>query len=279
MQEQLIEIIEQPGSPNLYWARASLPHPLVDMRRGMRFEMELPVRMFPFLKDAETAQRTPEEWQKLMMEGLNQITEVAGSSARLPEWQSRLVATGGLLMVYPEAKKRLLEEGFNRDELEKMPVAQVVAVQTSRAQKRVYHQVFKWTSLPYSQQGTRADDSFRRMLADMGGPEQSSVADPLFLARLLLPGVQQAMNAEIRLQANFAALQTIEALRMHAAASGGELPKALEDVTIVPVPLNPATDQPFPYEFRDGVATLTVPPPIGAQAFNGKKYVLRMKGR
>ncbi len=279
MQEQLIEIIEQPGSPNLYWALASLPHPLVDMRRGMRFEMELPVRMFPFLKDAETAQRTPEEWQKLMMEGLNQITEVAGSSARLPEWQSRLVATGGLLMVYPEAKKRLLEEGFNRDELEKMPVAQVVAVQTSRAQKRVYHQVFKWTSLPYSQQGTRADDSFRRMLADMGGPEQSSVADPLFLARLLLPGVQQAMNAEIRLQANFAALQTIEALRMHAAASGGELPKALEDVTIVPVPLNPATDQPFPYEFRDGVATLTVPPPIGAQAFNGKKYVLRMKGR
>jgi hypothetical protein len=278
MQEQLVEIIDQPGSPNLYWALASLPRPLIDMRRGMRFEMDMPERMFPFLKDAETAQRTPEEWQKLMVESSKQIKELAGTSTQPPEWQSRLVATGGLLIVYPEAKKRLMEEGFQRDELEKMPVAQVVAIQALRAQKQVYHNVFKWTSLPYSQQGTRAGDSFMRMLAEMGGPDQSSVADPLMLARLLLPGVQGAMMAEIRLQTNFAALQTIEALRMHAAANGGQLPKSLEEVSIVPVPMNPATDKPFPYEFRDGVATLTAPPPVGAPPVWGKKYVLRMKG-
>jgi len=276
MQDELIEIIDQPGSPNLYWALASLPRPLVDLRRGMRFEMEMPERMFPFLKDAETAQRTPEEWQKLMVEGLTNISQVAGTSARMPEWQSRLTAAAGLMIVYPEAKKRLIEEGMNREALEKMPVAQVVAIQASRAQKRVYHNVFKWTTLPYSQQGTRADVSMKGMIAEMGGVGQITAADPLFLARLLLPAVTSAVNAETRLQSTFAALQTIEALRLHAAASGGELPKSLEDVTIVPIPLNPGTDKPFPYELRGNKATLTVPPPAG-QPGQGRMYVIQME--
>ncbi|MBC7852533.1 MAG: hypothetical protein IAF94_03770 [Pirellulaceae bacterium] len=279
MQDQLVEIIDQPGSPNLYWALASLPRPLVDLRRGMRFEMEMPERMFPFLKDAETAQRTPEEWQRLMVESLNQLNEIGGTSTRPPEWQSRLAATAGLMMVYPESKKQLLEEGFDRDELEKMPAAQVVAIQASRAQKRVYHNVFKWSSLPYSQQGSRADQSMKTMIAEMGGIGQVTAADPLFLARLLLPAVTAAMNAEIRLHSNFAALQTIEALRMHAAAHGGQLPSSLEDVTIVPVPLNPATDKPFPYELKGGVATLVVPAASGQQEGQGKKYVIRMEAR
>ena len=279
MQEELIEIIDQPGSPNLYWALASLPRPLVDMRRGMQFELDLPERMFPFLKDAETAQRTPEEWQKLMVESFDHITEAAGTQSRAPEWQSRLVATAALAMVYSDAKKRLLDEGFDRESLEKLPVAQVVAIQASRAQKRVYQNVFKWSSLPYFQQGTHAEDSFKSMMAEWGGPGQMTAADPLLLARLLLPGVQQAMSAEIRTQLNFAALQTIEALRMHAAANGGKLPNSLQDVTIVPVPVNPATNQPFVYELKDGVATLTAQPIDGLPAALGKIYVIRMEAK
>lgn len=281
MQDQLVEIIDQPGSPNLYWAIASLPRPLIDLRRGLRFELDMPERMFPFLKDAETTPRTPDEWQRLMVEGFNNINVAGGDQQRLPEWQSRLAATAGLMMVYPECKKRLLEEGFDRDALEKMPVAQVVAIQASRSQKRVYHEVFKWTSLPYSQQGSRSDESLKVMIAKMGGPGQISAADPLLLSRLLLPAVNNAMQAEIRLHSRFAALQTIEALRMHAAANDGQLPKSLEEVTIVPVPLNPATDKPFPYEVQDGVATLLVPPPAGqpSASWNSTKYVIRMEVR
>jgi hypothetical protein len=185
------------------------------------------------------------------------------------------------MMVYPECKKRLIEEGFDREALEKMPVAQVVAIQASRAQKRVYHEVFKWTSLPYSQQESRSDESLKVMIAKMGGPGQISAADPLLLSRLLLPAVNSAMFAEVRLHSRFAALQTIEALRMHAAANDGQLPKTLEEVTIVPVPLNPATDKPFPYEVQDGVATLLVPPPAGqpSASWNSTKYVIRMEVR
>ncbi len=62
------------------------------------------------------------------------------------------------------------------------------------------------------------------------------------------------------------------------AANRGHLPKSLEDVTIVPVPLNPGTERPFSYELNDGVATLTVAPPAGRPAAEGKKYVIRMEG-
>jgi hypothetical protein len=279
MQDELVEIIDQPGSPNLYWALASLPRPLVSIQRGMRFEMDMPERMLPFLKDAETAQRTPEEWQKLLVDCMKSLPEIDGSSSKMPEWQSRLVATAGLMMLYPDCKRRLIDDGMSRDELEKMPVAQVVAIQASRAQKRIYHEVFKWSALPYSQQGTKAEETTKRLVAEMGGPGQITAADPLFLGRLLLPAVHSAMAAEVRLQTRFAAIQTIEALRMYAATHDGQLPKALEDVTIVPVPLNPATDKAFPYEFKDGVATLTVPPPLGRPASEGRNYVIQMEGK
>ncbi len=38
---------------------------------------------------------------------------------------------------------------------------------------------------------------------------------------------------------------------MHAAANQGSFPKALDDVTIVPVPKDPVTGQAFVYTYKD----------------------------
>ena len=48
------------------------------------------------------------------------------------------------------------------------------------------------------------------------------------------------------------------AVRMQAARDGGKLPAALADVTVVPVPNNPRTGQPFPYCVDGNRATLEV---------------------
>ena len=70
-----------------------------------------------------------------------------------------------------------------------------------------------------------------------------------------------------------ARLQAIEALRMHAAATGS-LPEKLDDVTIVPVPSDPATGGPFLYT-RDGdVGVLDVTDEVGM-----KRADLRMPVR
>jgi hypothetical protein len=102
------------------------------------------------------------------------------------------------------------------------------------------------------------------------------------LTSLLLPAVSGVMQAEVRMARNLAALQMIEAIRMHAAAGGGKLPAALAEVTIVPVPRNPATGEPFPYTFGTvaGTATLDVPPVSGqTPQQDGKRFVIRLKAK
>jgi hypothetical protein len=52
-------------------------------------------------------------------------------------------------------------------------------------------------------------------------------------------------------------LTTVEAIRSYAAANNGELPAQLSDITETPVPLNPATGEPFEYRVDNGTATLS----------------------
>lgn len=259
MNEVLVELIDQPGSANMYWAVTALPRPLVDMQRALRAEMELPVRMFPFLKDAETVERSAEEWQRLMAQALQDIQGLGGMGpSHLPSWQAKLAVAGALLKAYPEAKQLLLEAGYPQEKLDKMPVAQVVAIQASRANRHAYHEMFKWSLLPYPESNNRMEEAVQKLQREgyLGG--RFAVNDPLMISSLLLPAVSNTTHASARIDREFAALRALEAIRMHAAVNG-TLPASLADVAIVPVPENPATGEAFPYAVQDGVARLTLP--------------------
>jgi hypothetical protein len=68
---------------------------------------------------------------------------------------------------------------------------------------------------------------------------------------------------------------------MHAAATG-KLPASLAEIEIVPVPLNPATGQPFVYSLdaAAGAATLEFPAAGNLPArHDAKRYVIRLKGK
>jgi hypothetical protein len=67
------------------------------------------------------------------------------------------------------------------------------------------------------------------------------------------------MQAETRLDRRVAALRVVEAIRIHAAANDGKLPDTLDEVTIVPVPIDPATSTPFEYIREGEAARLTCP--------------------
>ena len=54
------------------------------------------------------------------------------------------------------------------------------------------------------------------------------------------------------------ALMVVEALRMHAWENAGRLPASLDEITVVPVPENPATGEPFPYHLDGDTASLDV---------------------
>jgi hypothetical protein len=276
MNAEVEDWIGSPDSPNLYWSLASLPKPLVDLRPALEQEVRFPELMFPFLKDAEKSQRSPEEWQRVLSEAVRQIS----SNLDLPlskrqqnpleKIQSDLAVMALIMRAYPIAKEELKKSGFEAEKLEKMPVAQVVTIHMQRIVREIGDEFSKGAYLPTKQREEFYAGLDKRMQSDrMMGPNSREVIP---LASLLMPAVGQALSAHTRLERDFAALQTLEAIRAHLAETGS-LPEKLSDITLLPLPLNPVTNEPFEYRLVDGKATLEVPPVRkGMSPQLGKRY-------
>ncbi len=284
--ESLRDWIAAPGSPNLYWAVASLPRPLVDLNRGLQYERGLAEQMFPALKDAETAQRSPDEWRRVVQQAIRAGALLGNEDVLSPsattDAQANVISTLLLVKIYPEAKRRLLAAGFDPQQVEAMPVAQVVTIQTARVTKYAYQELLKWTALPYDQASARMQASEARLKE-----ERILVSDASFsqgalpIAPLLMPALAAVRHAQARLDRNLAALQLVEALRWHAAVHQGQLPATLDAITVVPLPRNPVTGQPFTYRLENHVGILDLPPLPGQKAQqSGVRYeiVIRQGG-
>jgi len=278
MNGELLKLM-QVSDANYYWALASLNEPVINMRPAIEYEMNLPYQVFAFLKDAETADRSPDEWRRLIVDCLRILPELeSASTGRVPQWQTELLAAGAIAKLYPPAKERLLADGLPRERVEAMSAAQVVAIHTARSVRFAYDEVGKLFYLSPPESIGRSGRVMDRLQQSGLLGSQFSGAEGLPLASLLLPAVSNVKQAGLRLDRERAALMAIEALRMHAAASG-KLPAALSDVNVVPVPVNPTTQQPFPYQIdAAGVATFEVPAPAGFPArYYAKRYVIRVR--
>lgn len=277
MNASVLDWIEA-GGPNLYWALAGLPDPLVDVRLALQQETHLPVQIFPFLEDPEHATHTAEEWREILGQSIQQLAQLADSGNESSHLWPQTMATGLLLVGYSAAKQELIDSGMDAAQVEAMPVAQVVAIQSARAYRTTYQELMKWTLLPYWQsyrqmRATSADLQRRGLL---GTPGQLPTVLPV--ANLLLPAIDAAVFAPVRMQREIAALQTIEALRMFAASHDGQFPQSLEQLQQCPAPWDPATGTFIDYRLQDGAAVLTLPPPEGqSPQQDGKRYELRFR--
>jgi hypothetical protein len=261
MNEPLVELLEAPGAPNMYWAIAALPQPMVDVRKALEFERGFPEQIFPFLKDAETVERSPQEWQRILEQSVANIGQLTSdlqmTNANTPEWMQRAGVVMMLAKVYPRAKQDLVASGMDAKKVEEMSVAQVVAIQTARHTRESYDDVFKAMLLPYPESLKVA-----MKLEELNRKRTSSTVfmgtQGLPIAQMLMPATISVKRAEIRGPRQFAVLQVAEAIRMHAAKTG-ELPETLSEISVVPVPVNPVTREPFPYRLTDSGAMLEMP--------------------
>ena len=249
--QSVIELISAPDSPNLYWALSELPRPVVPMRESMNLEMSLGLRMFPALLDVEEKEHSAQEWTRLVQTTINDLNAASGllEGAIIPKDKTLAqVTTAGLaLFVYPAAKQRLIDSGESSDEVEAMSVSQVLLIDTAREFQKIADDMEKWTFVPYQQR--RKIRFPNRSFEDGFGP---------LLADLLLPATAAAYTAQMRVQWQIDALRAVEALRMHAAATGS-LPKSLDEVTVVPVPRNPITEKNYEYRLDGNTAVLDLP--------------------
>lgn len=262
-----VDLIANPDSPNLYWALTELPQPAIDLRRAARFEMGFGPRMFPFIDHADTAEHSPQEWNWLYTKALGDLTNVTGQlsianqpdvSPQVKDTQVGLAATGLALLGYTHAKARLVAQGMDPQRVEQMSVGQVMAVYSERVYRKYSDEFEKSWYLPFTDMRFSGQELERRVIEAMpfGTGEDREV---LPIVSFLLPAMYSARSAQVRLERDIAALRVIEALRMYAAEHNRQLPASLEDIKAVPVPLNPATAQPFVYHLNGGTAVLELP--------------------
>lgn len=253
----LDELIGQAGSPSLFWAIADLPSPFLDMRKGMQGERAMLDSELRFLDESGPMSEAQLTKAVARMQQLHDAMHLQKGKRDARAWLDGRARDEAHVAA---ARKRLVEFGLVEKKVKEFPALQVVLLDEKYGFLALRDDTMKAVALPYWQ---------ARPLFD-AIPEKRS--DELLLGGFGV-GVNKVRTAQVRLEQRFALLRHVEALRLHAAANGGKLPKKLDDVRL-PLPLDPASNRPMSYTLDGGTATLTATTPLGDAATWTVRYVI-----
>ncbi len=248
-----LDLIEHPEAPNLYWAFASLPDPLISLVDALEFDRRAIYRYVPLLQEVDQTPRSPEYWRQFLIRSTPGFQRIAramvGRSDVIddPE-ESRLAFVTAVMAEFPAARKYLVEE--LRIPPEK--VAEYSAIQTVLLawldKAAVLGDSMELAgSVPYWRLGGRVAEVSRSV-------EFTERDWGALLLGILAPGFHIVQTTASTRQV-VAMIETVEAIRDQASRNGGTLPKTLEELTLKP-PFDPATGKPFQYEVDGNRATL-----------------------
>ena len=264
-------LIEQPDSPNLYWALSTLPKPLVDIRPGLDGEDRLTESFLPGIAELRKGPLIAERALELTsssMKAFQQLTNAGG----LVDLGLRLGLTVHAEANQEAARKELIARGRSAREVAAMPAVQAVFLNSFERYRDLADDYRKWFLLG----GPDAVIGIEKIAERLKKLKVDSKDDPLTHVLLgLLPAAEKVFFSFARTERRVAQLRALEAIRLHAAASG-QLPKELADIKKVPVPNDPMTGKPFVYELVEGGFTLTPNDPK-ATAHLGHKYEVAMR--
>jgi hypothetical protein len=252
MLAELDVLLAQPDAPNLYWALTALPRPVVNMRTAMENEQELGVWLVPEITDLDRS-RTAAEWSALL----------ARLHTRLMHLQKTAVAVNGKVIevgeditlpqfraaYLPEARAYFKERNRSTEGMSDDQVLVLSIADRYRELRDDWYKLFYLSSpeaAPYYNEPMEPKQEFKK--------------GPVAMFAWLLPTIVSVKIAETRPDRKVAALRIVEALRMHAAKEG-RLPESLDEIKIVPIPIDPMTGKPFAYHREGATAVLSGPPP------------------
>ncbi|HEY3391294.1 MAG TPA: hypothetical protein VGK58_01210 [Lacipirellulaceae bacterium] len=255
---QILDYVQQPGAPNLYWALTMLPRPLIEMNDALDVESQGLEHSFPELKDVETVQRTPDEWREVFhrfaSDAMKQMSVDRRSDSLAEQAKSRAELDDICEKMLPVAKRALIDGGMPAAQIEAMPTHQVALLYTRAAYHRLFDAATKYYTLPYPD----AIVGIEKTIAD-SQRDDAQMREIVPLARHTLGAVKVTRMAIERNDRQIATLRVIEALRLYAGAHDGQLPKQLSDIIEVPIPDDPVTGLPFEYKLDEGAARLSGP--------------------
>jgi hypothetical protein len=264
------DFIERLGAPNLYWALATLPRPLIDLRAAQDWEYGMLEQVFPDLGDLNR-ERTAEQWDSVLRRVRTAAQRLVAQDKELKESLRLLKNTApsdpaAKSPDFPKARTFVARtRGLPDAKVQALPPAQVLVLYLAGTYHEYRDQLYRASYLPYSQ-ARALWEGWEKQLR--GAP----TSEGQWLAHVLLPALPRVFSAQARLERHLAALRLIEALRMYAAAHAGQLPDKLNDVTEVPLPNDPGTGRPFEYSRHGTTATLVSQVPGDPLPNNGLRY-------
>jgi len=256
MADQVEALLQASGAPNLYWALTDLHRPFIDLRMPAQSErMIVSSLVSPLLEGGSDARTTP-----LSIQQIQERLEHFMGTPPYQRTEFRLFLIAVTAKAYPEAKRFLLSQGLSAETVEAMPHIQVVFLFSLAEYDRLLDEMMKWQGLPYWQARPGLEKSMDAVREDK---IKAGDLERIPLAAYLLPAMQRVFLASSQLDRKLAALRCIEAIRLYAAGHDGKLPAALNEITEVPLPIDPVTGKDFEYKMADGKAVLSAPPPPG----------------
>ncbi|MDB5298851.1 MAG: hypothetical protein JWO87_514 [Phycisphaerales bacterium] len=246
--------VAQPDAPNLYWALSDLPQPFVDLHAIAQYERAIPYFTFPVLLEARSGPVAPEKWTRFIT-ALPRVSMSGYARDEGDTFESRARAALLTARVAPRARAYLLSTGMLREQVEAMPIDQVVGLYFLDEYRRSSEETWKAWELPFwegAEQLFRAQQELE--------PAKQGIDSPMLA---FVPALTRMRSHFAQVDREAALLRTIEALRDYAARHEGQPPDTLDQIKNLPIPLDPVTGKAFGYERSGQTAVLTAPPPPG----------------
>ena len=244
--DRVVELVAALNSENMYWALTTLPRPLVDLRPSVELELAKLSDLLGECGDVDHA-RTEEEWLAFESRLFAVYAENIGE-----KWLSgsQLNAIRGQML---EVARRELPAKLeiNNESVAAMCDAEALVRWFLDEHLAISHEIATAIALEPTQASSKlvALERHFRLVGD----KEADFSDFFFL----LGSPYSAYLGVQRIERQIDALRVVEALRHHAATHDGQFPVSLDEITEIPVPVDPITGLPFGYRLDDDSALLS----------------------
>jgi hypothetical protein len=251
MNRQVREYVQQPGSPNLYWALTDLPTPMIEMHRALEIERMGIQLTFPVTAQARTAKKTADEWKADFMQVFrDKVFELPDTGTEAESFSPEAIERRCDDRL-PAAKKYLIESGLPETEVAEMPKFQIAMLYSLALIHENMDDATRYYRLPFPEAIAAMTAAAKRV--------ENDDREIVPISQRMMPALKVSYVAPPRLERKIDMLRVFEALRLYAAGHNGKLPEALANVTEAPIPNDPATGKAFDYKLTGDRATLRGP--------------------
>ena len=241
LNEVVREAIYSPGCPNLYWALATLPEPIVSVRRAIDIECLGIEYSFPVLFKAESTELGREQWQELWNNTFAILERMATENQNLAK-QLKQAFKISMEADMSLVRKALLSNGYSPERIASMSSEQLVALNSLCEVRTRSAATAKATFLPPPY---RAGELLKAKIEH----EKYMAENPnsiFAIFQLVNTAAEQVSRYETRQICHVRQLMTLEAIRMHVAEHAAP-PASLNDLLPAPALPNPFDGRPFLY--------------------------------